>query len=69
MAENVDSQLKQMSSDLKMIIEQMNKSNTSSDDDNPVSYGHHYTLCVTTHLHSSHTPRTTHTVHTDSEHP
>ncbi|XP_064384254.1 nuclear pore glycoprotein p62-like isoform X2 [Halichondria panicea] len=35
MAETVDSQLKQMSTDLKMIIEQMNKSNTSADDENP----------------------------------
>lgn len=40
MAGNIDSQLKQMSKDLKMIIEQMNESNTSNDEENPVSIIH-----------------------------
>ena len=37
MAEQIDSQLKQMAQDLKEIIEQMNASNTAQEEDSPVS--------------------------------
>lgn len=37
MAENLDSQLKQMSEDLKEIIEHLNESNKSQELSNPVS--------------------------------
>ncbi len=68
MAENIDSQLKQMSKDLKMIIEQMNESNTSTtDEDNPVSPSTYHVS------HTSHTPHSQFTqivrilnAHTDS---
>lgn len=60
MAETVDSQLKQMSTDLKMIIEQMNKSNTSADDENPVIKLHHCACCISSTL-PTHLPPHTHT--------
>ena len=36
LAESVDSQLRRMEQDLKVIIEQMNSSNAAEDEDNPV---------------------------------
>ena len=36
LAEGVDGQLRRMEQDLKTIIEQMNSSNASEDEDNPV---------------------------------
>lgn len=38
MAENMDTQLKQMSEDLKEIIEHLNESNKKEDNNDPVSY-------------------------------
>ena len=52
MAEGIDSQLKHMSNDLKMIIEQMNESNTTTDEENPVGTHTH------THTHTHHTTTT-----------
>lgn len=37
MAENMDTQLKQMSEDLKEIIEHLNETNKSEDNNNPVA--------------------------------
>jgi translation elongation factor EF-1beta len=39
MTENVDTQLKQMSEDLKEIIEHLNETNRTQDTSDPVSYG------------------------------
>jgi hypothetical protein len=38
MAENMDTQLKQMSEDLKEIIEHLNETNRTQDTNDPVSY-------------------------------
>lgn len=38
MAENMDTQLKQMSEDLKEIIEHLNETNRTQDTSDPVSY-------------------------------
>ena len=46
MAEQIDSQLKQMAQDLKEIIEQMNASNTAQEEDSPVSCVHDVLLVI-----------------------
>lgn len=42
MAENMDTQLKQMSEDLKEIIEHLNETNRTQDISDPVSYSTYF---------------------------